>query len=211
MIIKSVDDLKAMDPALLKKLGLRKITANDIAKLGLRVFNSGDVAKINTKPFDINDLAQYGLKNFYTTESAEHWLNNLTSSKSQPKQNSTQPNDNPVNFTTDTSNNSVNSQQTANKAGISKEALGIEQSNVIKKRPYPRRGWPFLWGRPAFGRTRKNHYSTGSKQEEQKEKLPKDSDLPGNHLEDALQQTSEMGQKISSMNLPVGKKKGKTK
>ncbi|SFR08812.1 hypothetical protein [Desulfoscipio geothermicus] len=206
MEIKSVNDLKAMDPQLLKKLGIRKVNANDIAKLGLRIFNAGDIAKLNTRPFTAKDLAKFGLKNFYTEESVEHWLKNFTFQESHD-QNSTQQTDNSSGLKAEVPDQPADKSKTAGEANISKEAGSEEQCNVIRKRrPYPRRGWPFLWGHPAFRRTRKTHFSADPEPEEKEEILSQDknSGLSKETPEPTPRQTDKIYQKADTVDLAEG-------
>lgn len=198
MEIKSVNDLKAMDPELLKKLGIRIVSPDDINKLGLRVFNADDTGKLNTKPFQVDDLTKYGLKNFYTNESVENWLkNNFNKHPDQNKSGSTT--DYPDKLANKQNNiNETNAKETAAK----KETDSKENYNVVmKRRPYPVRRWPFWWGHPASRRVRKTHFSADLKQDAEEEKLHQNSNLTEETPEPAPQQNAEIDPKTDMVDL----------
>lgn len=207
MEIKSINDLKSMDPNLLKKLQLKKVSCDDIAKLGLQIFNAGDFPRLSTRPFQADEFTNKNLKNFYTNESVEQWLKNFIQ-KEQPNQKDSVQNFHSNSVTGSTAfapDRQVDKSKSTDQTTAPEEPESKEKGRIIRRRPYPRRGWPFLWGHPFFHRARINSPGVDPKQEEGDKNLSQGSSLPEKKPEPAPIQTGKEGQNAGTADLPEGK------
>ncbi len=195
MEIKSVNDLKTLDPKLLEQLNIRKVSADEIAKLGLQILNAGDAAKLITRPFRADEFAKQGLKNIHTKytkdDSAKLGFNKFNQNTSQ------QAFDSHFIPGSQADVPDKSAEKLPEEADINKEKDRMR----IMRPPYPRRPWPF-WRYP---RPRRIFFGFAPKQEEGDENSPQNTDLPEETQEPAPLQANEINQNTAAVNVPGGK------